>query len=55
MDIEGEVQTHPHAGVVEIVAGDFANPVEPVEDGVSVDAQAFRGFLGAAVGGKEGV
>ena len=55
MDVQRELQAHAQTRIIEIIAGDFAHAVEPVEHGVAVDTEPLRRFLGAAVRGEEGI
>ena len=55
VDAEREVEAKADVGVVEVEAGDVAHAVEAVEDGVAVDPEQGRRFLGAAAGVEEGL
>ena len=53
MDAEGDLEAEADVGVVQVQAGDLADPVEAVEDGVAVDGQDGGRLLGGAVGLEE--
>src|SRR5918997_6129116 len=49
MNVQRELQTHAQTCIIEVITGDITDGVEPVEYGVAMDAEAFRGFLRAPV------
>jgi hypothetical protein len=54
VDVQRQLEAEAGLGVVEVVAGQLADAVEAVEDGVAVDVEALGRLLGGAAGGEEG-
>ena len=53
MNVQRQLQSHAQTGIVEVIAGDLANPIESIEDGVAMDSQPLRCFFRAPIGGKK--
>src|SRR5829696_2137073 len=55
VNVQRQLQSQAQSGIVEVIAGDVANPIESVEHGVAMHAEPLRRFLRTSVCREERV